>query len=132
MSFACHSHVAKLIYFMTDASNFLNSTFWDPDPTSGLGGWGDSNDDHQVTAGAFADDFFLSYPSLHKLRRIYGPTMPEKPGQILTDAFTPESQVAMVNDFVGNFTGFQARFEGGAHGAIHRIVGGCVSFLNTL
>lgn len=32
----------------------------------------------------------------------------------------------MINSFVGDFIGFQAEFEGHSHGAIHRIVGGCV------
>jgi tyrosinase len=132
MTLACRSHVAQLIRSMTDASDFPNSTFWDPDTVSGVGSWGDANDDYQITDGAFADDFLLSYPSPHKLRRRYAPTAPEKPGVLLSDTFTDENRVAMVNDFVGSFIGFQARFEGSSHGAVHRVVGGCVSLLNLL
>ncbi|KAF9649244.1 Di-copper centre-containing protein, partial [Thelephora ganbajun] len=105
-----------------DASNFENSTFWDPDVTTGVGGWGDPNDDHQITTGGFAYDFPLSYPSPHRLRRQYTPTTPGRPNAL--DLITPENQEVMVNDFVGNFIGFQEHFEGGSHGAIHRIVGG--------
>ena len=114
---------------MTDASNFQNSSFWDADSVSGVGRWGDPNDDNQITDGGFADDFTVSYPSPHRVRRLFSPAIPERPGVLLTELFTPESQAAMVNDFVGSFIGFHARFETASHGAIHRIVGGCVNFL---
>jgi len=120
------------LIFMTDASNFQNSTFWDPDTTSGVGGWGDANDDDQITDGAFADGFLLSYPSPHRLRRRYTPTTPNNPDEPLTNAFTPESQLAMVNGFQGDFIGFQALFVSGSHAAIHEIVGGCVNLPNAL
>jgi len=126
-----HVNPTSLI-FMTDASNFQNSTFWDPDTTSGVGGWGDPNDDDQITDGAFADDFHLSYPSPHRLRRRYTPTAPDNPDEPLTNAFTPESQVAIVNGFQGDFIGFQARLGPGSHAAIHEIVGGCVNLLSAL
>jgi len=120
------------LIFMTDVSNFQNSTFWDPDTTSGVGGWGDPNDDDQITDGAFADDFLLSYPLPHRLRRRYTPNSSINPDELMTNAFTPESQVAMVNGFQGDFSGFQARLESGSHAAVHEIVGGCVNFPNTL
>ena len=120
------------LIFITDASNFQNSTFWDPDTTSGVGGWGDPDDDDQITDGAFADDFLLSYPSPHRLRRRYTPTNPSNPDVLLTSEFTPESQVAMVNGFVGDFSGFQAWFAPGSHTAIHFIVGGYVNLRNAL
>ena len=120
------------LIFITDASNFQNSTFWDPDTTSGVGGWGDPNDDDQITDGAFADDFHVSYPSPHRLRRRYTPTAPGNPDEPLTNEFTPESQAAMVNGFEGDFIGFQARLGPGSHGAIHEIVGGCVNLLSAL
>ena len=115
---------------MVDASNFQNSTFWDPDTTSGVGGWGDANDDDQITDGAFADDFIVSYPSPHRIRRRYTPNPSDNPNELLTNRFTPESQAAMVNGFVGDFIGFQARFAPGSHAAVHRIVGGCVNLPN--
>ena len=37
-----------------------------------------------------------------------------------------------MNGFVGDFIGFQASLESGFHGAVHRIVGGCVDLLNVL
>ena len=120
------------LIFMTDASNFQNSTFWDPDTTSGVGGWGDPNDDDQITDGPFADGFIVSYPSPHRIRRRYTPTYPNAPDEPLTNQFTPESQAAMVNGFVGDFSGFQVRLEPGSHGAIHFIVGGCVNLPNAL
>ena len=116
---------------MIDAPNFENSTFWDPDTTSGIGGWGDPNQDYQVTNGGFATDFPLSYPSPHRFSRRYTPTIPNRPGP-MTDLFTYESQLAMVNGFVGDFIGFQTSIESGSHGAVHRIVGGCVDILNVL
>jgi hypothetical protein len=117
---------------MADASNFQNSTFWDPDTTSGVGGWGDPNDDYQTTDGGPADDPTVSYPSPHRLRRNYTPTDSDNPDVLFTSTFTPESQVAMVNDFEGNFVGFHARFEPGSHRSIRYIVGGCIDPLNAL
>jgi len=114
---------------MTDASNFQNSTFWDPDTASGVGGWGDPNDDNQITDGGFADGFVVSYPSPHRLRRLYTPTSPDQPDLPLANAFTPESRAALVNGFEGSFLGFQQRLEPGAHRSIHYMVGGCINLL---
>jgi tyrosinase len=110
---------------MIDASNFENSDIWDPDSVSGLGGWGAPDDDYQITSGAFAADFPLVYPSSHRLRRQYTPYIPGPNGTniSLTDLFTPESQIALVNGYVADFIHFQQNLEGGSHGAIHRIVG---------
>ena len=120
------------LIFMTDASNFQNSTFWDPDTTSGVGGWGDPNDDDQITDGAFADGFIVTYPSPHRLRRRYTPSPSDNPNEILANAFTPESQMALVNGFEGSFLGFQAHLEPGSHRSIHYMVGGCVNLLYAL
>lgn len=119
----CYPCVVVLICLTTDASNFENSSFWDPDTTSGVGGWGDPNNDWQITDGAFAADFTISYPSPHRIRRQYTPIDPNSTVP-LPETFTPESQQAMVNDFVGNFIGFQAFFQAGSHRSIHRIVTG--------
>ena len=43
--------------------------------------------------------------------------------------FTFEAQNALLNSHAGDFIGFQAAFESRSHGAVHRIVGGCVHFL---
>ena len=116
---------------MTDASDFENSTFWDPDPNSGIGGWGDSNSDYQITTGAFATNFSLAYPSSHRLRRQYTP-IDNTTGQPFAAQFTPESQAALVNSHVADFIGFQQNFERGSHRAIHRIVGGWVFITDLL
>ena len=132
MILVCGFHIAELISFVTDASNFENSTFWDPDTTSGVGGWGDPNNDNQITDGGFAKDFVLSYPVPHRLRRQYTPIFPGGPATPLMKAFTPESQVAMVNDFEGSFVGFQTKFQSGSHAAVHFIVGGYINLLPAL
>ena len=109
---------------MTDSSNFQNSTFWDPAADSGIGGWGDPNDDYQITDGGFAN-FTVSYPVPHRIRRQYTPI--SGAGVSLAPLFTPESQSAMVAGTVGSFIGFQAAIEPGSHAAVHQIVGGCVN-----
>ena len=57
--------------------------FTDFDSESGLGGWGDPANDHQVPTGGFKD-FVISYPIAHRLRRQYTPqtnlTLPPAPG----------------------------------------------------
>jgi len=125
-------HIAELISFLTDASDFRDSDFWDSDTTSGIGGWGDPDNDYQITDGAFAYDFPASYPVPHRIRRNYTVTFPNRPDEPLADAFSPESQEAMVNGFEGDFIGFQTRFESGSHGAVHLSVGACVDLLNAL
>ena len=125
----CDTRIAELISFVTDAANFQNSTFWDPDTTSGMGGWGDPNDDYQITSGAFGEDFTISYPVPHRPRRQYTSSVVGGPASPLTNAFTPEAIAAMVNGYEGSFVGFQADFEGGPHRAIHTIMGGCVNLL---
>ena len=126
------SNVADLIRLITDASNFVNSTFWDKNATSGIGGWGDPNDNYQITDGGFATNFSVSYPSPHRPRRQYTPADPDMPGVFLPDSFTPESQMAIVNGFVGDFVSFQVALERGSHGAIHNIVGGCTDLFSAL
>ena len=116
---------------MIDASNFQNSTFWDPDTTSGLGGWGDPNQNDQVTDGGFATGFPVAYPAPHRFSRRYTTADPSQPDSV-TDRITPASQLALVNGFVGNFVGFQASLESGSHGAIHLMVGGCVNLFTVL
>jgi tyrosinase len=118
---------AELTSLIADASNFVNSTFWDPDPIYGVGGWGDPNDDYRVPNGGFSTGFSLSYPLPHRLRRKHpvGSQFDDSVGQI-----TPENVASLVNGFVGTFIGFQAALENGPHGAIHGLVGGCVDSLD--
>ena len=52
-----------------DAPDFYESSWWkDSDPVSGLGGWGDPNNDYAVPDGGF-NKLPLSYPSPHTVRR---------------------------------------------------------------
>jgi len=120
-----------------DASpNFPNSTIFDGSPTSGFGGWGDPDDDYQISTGALADDFEIAYPVPHRIRRNYtvnfsyfpdflGDGTPP-PQEDLWNYFTPASQEALIKGYVGDFRGFQAHFESynnGSHGAVHLTVG---------
>ena len=123
-------HIAQLIRLMIDASNFEDSAFWDHNTTSGVGGWGDPDNDYQITSGGFAH-LEHAYPVPHRIRRNYTASLPTTPNVPLTDEFTPESQEAMVNDFEGDFIGFQTEIESGSHGAIHLIVNACVGLLYT-
>lgn len=108
-----------------DVSDFQNSEIFDPDPESGLGGWGIEDNDWEISTGAFADDFPLVYPAPHRLRRQYTPTAPGPNNTTvnLVDLFTPESQEALINGYVADYIHFQQHLEGGSHGAVHRIVG---------
>ena len=123
-------HIAKLINFMIDASNFQGSDFWDPNTTSGVGGWGDPDNDYKITDGGFAH-LEHAYPVPHRIRRNFTATLPNS-DELLTEEFTPESQEAMVNDFEGDFIGFQAAMESGSHGAVHLSVNAYVGLLDAL
>lgn len=107
---------------ITDASpDFPNASIFSDSPTSGFGRWGNPADDYQIATGAFADDFQVAYPVPHRIRRNYtarstnvdpfGDGTPPAP-EAFWNYFTRESQVALVNSYVGDFQGFQAQFEG--------------------
>ncbi|KAI0264047.1 hypothetical protein BGY98DRAFT_1103701 [Russula aff. rugulosa BPL654] len=50
-------------------TRLFESSFWkDSDPSCGLGGWGDPNNDYQVPDGALSN-MTLAYPSPHTVRR---------------------------------------------------------------
>ena len=117
-----------LILPTPDVHDFSTSPFFDPDPESGLGGWGDPQDDFQITTGAFAFDFERPYPTPHRIRRNYTAMSDGAPSvtEPLNTLFTPERIETMVDGFPGDFVGFQKQFEG-SDGAIHQIVGGCVA-----
>ena len=113
---------AVLIFSFVDASpDFANATIFNDSPTSGFGRWGDPADDYQITTGAFADNFEVVYPVPHKIRRNYtarsvnadpfGDGTPPAP-DALWNYFTPASQKALIQGYVGDFEKFQTQFEG--------------------
>ena len=112
---------AELTSVIVDALNFEGTSFWDPDPTTGVGGLGDPNDDYRVPSGGFATGFSLSYPLPHRLRRRPATSLGNSLNQI-----TPENVAALVNGFAGTFIGFQVALENGPHFTVHGLVGGCV------
>jgi len=107
--------------------------FKDPDPVSGLGGWGSSTQDFSVLDGGFRT-LTLSYPSRHVLRRNFTlqpylgqpPPFFTEPAKLANTSFTPAEVAKMVNGFEGDFKGFQKYFESfeGAHGSVHLVLGG--------
>jgi len=116
-----------------DADDFYNSHIFNPDPKTGLGGWGDPSDDFQITTGALASDFVRHYPVPHRIHRNYtliswgsfGDGTP--PITLPLNTFiAPERVEAMVDGLPGDFLGFQTLFENGngSHGAIHQMIGG--------
>jgi tyrosinase len=101
-----------------DAPDFFESSFWkDGDPLSGLGGWGDPNADFSVPDGGF-NEFHLSYPSSHILRRNFtlypfsppSPffTVPPKEGNA---TFSVSVIEAALETSTGDFKGFQKALE---------------------
>ncbi|TFY74831.1 hypothetical protein EWM64_g9182 [Hericium alpestre] len=120
----------------TGASPYWNWT-QDPDPASGLGGWGDPARDFAVPDGGFSN-LHLSYPVPHTLRRNFtlqpflaldtpaiAPFVPD-PAMLANSTFTASEVEKMVGGFVGDFVGFQQYFEQyeGAHSSVHVIMGG--------
>ena len=114
---------------ITDSADVFDSDFFkDSEPESGLGGWGDASLDYSVTTGAFST-FQISYPNPHILRRNFS-LQPwadfGNPGGLnphpliyANSSFTYEKISTLINGFVGDYAGFQKRFEHleGAHGS---------------
>lgn len=137
-----------------DVKDLYHSSFFGADPESGIGGFGDINNDWEVPNGALAD-FKVSYPSPHQLWRNYtdhpwaqfGGAEPFPDANGLGNATYNAGEVAKaVNGYKGDFKGFQtfvAQVFGtslvltfysivclkGSHSAIHFSVGGCVAYL---
>ncbi|QRW26626.1 tyrosinase [Rhizoctonia solani] len=109
-----------------DAADFENSAIWDTDPESGLGGFGDPNDDYTVKTGAL--NITVVYPITHKLRRRYTPILDlENVTKIPANStFSQEEVNSLLAQPEGNFTAFHASAERfvGMHTAIHYILGG--------
>ncbi|KAF8496960.1 hypothetical protein JB92DRAFT_2746179 [Gautieria morchelliformis] len=128
-----YSEVMPYWDWTQDARNFEHATIFDPDPRTGLGGFGHLSHDGAVLDGAFAK-LPLSYPVPHTLRREYIPypfrnlTLRLYPNTSFAawSAFTPEEIQKSINGFQGDFKGFQSYLEGmqGAHMSVHLIMGG--------
>jgi len=119
-----------------DTEDFYHSTIFSDSTFDGLGGWGDPNNDYQISTGGLKD-IRLAYPSPHYIRRNFSihfpPSFPLPPGVPpvdpalnLNDTFTSNITDFIVNSFTGNFTLFQATLEGlaGPHPGPHLILGG--------
>jgi len=127
-----------------DAHDFYNSKFFDNSSSSGVGAWGDPANDYQIFTGGLKD-IMLAYPSPHHIRRNFtilpfalpnalnlfpgDPTAPPPQGDLMINTtFTKEDVDYMVNDFQGDFIGFQAWMEsGGVHPSMHLIISGDLS-----
>jgi tyrosinase len=124
-----------------DAEDFYNSDIFDDDPRYGLGGWGDPNNDYQITTGGFKD-IVRPYPTPHHIRRNFtlfpfdnpaipppfadDPTAPRVPPDFMVNTtITPQNVEFMVNSFEGDFEAFQAYMESltGPHAGPHVMVG---------
>ena len=113
--------------YAADSFDTEHSTMFDDDGVSGLGGWGDPNDDSQITTGGFKD-VVRAYPSRHRIRRTYtlrplgnlpstpfadDPLAPPvDPTIMINGSFTESNYNFMLNGFLGDFTGFHAYLEG--------------------
>ncbi|KAG6915676.1 hypothetical protein DXG01_010465 [Tephrocybe rancida] len=119
-----------------DAADFYNSPmFADPDPESGLGGWGNPDTDALVVDGAFAG-FKLSYPYPHTLTRNFTarPFLDYPDAEMwridrdrmASPSFTPEAIEKTINGWTGDYRGFQFDVEimQASHSSVHAIMGG--------
>ncbi|KAJ7058027.1 Di-copper centre-containing protein [Mycena amicta] len=139
----CHYEGALPYWDWTkDAHHFAESPFFkDDDPKSGLGGFGDATKELRIMGGAFSDSspspFTVSYPFPHTLRRnltLIAPTgeLFTMPGFVwnktrsVNESFTEPVVQSLIDGFVGDPKGFQAKMEGaeGPHANVHSAVGG--------
>lgn len=103
-----------------------NSPFFD-NSSSGVGGWGDPNNDYQIFTGGFKDAI-RAYPSPHHIRRNFSlfpfqnpnvgnlfpndPTAPPPQTTLMINTtMTKQNVEYSVNNFEGNFIGFQTYVE---------------------
>jgi len=131
--------------FHLDTEDFYNSDFFDNSSTSGVGAWGDPANDYQISTGGLKD-IILAYPSPHRIRRNYtlypdrlpnainifsgDPTAPAPQTDLMINTtMTKENVDYMVNNFEGDFIGFQTYMESisGVHPGIHLIISGDLS-----
>ncbi|KAG8768020.1 hypothetical protein FRC12_005875, partial [Ceratobasidium sp. 428] len=114
-----------------DAASFNTSQMWDPNPTSGLGGFGDPNNDYTIKDGGFKD-MNLTYPAAHKIRRQYTPYpyltwwWVPRPQEAAAEGLKQSYVDKAINGYVGDFRGMQNATEQAEafHANIHMIMGG--------
>ncbi|KAG9083148.1 hypothetical protein FRC06_004681 [Ceratobasidium sp. 370] len=114
-----------------DTASFNTSAMWDPDPTSGLGTFGDPNNDYYVKNGGFAN-LTVAYPIPRPIRRQYTPYpylawwWVPRPQEAAVATIGTSFVDAAINGFDGNFIGFQNATEKAQafHANIHMIMGG--------
>ena len=109
-----------------DAHDMYNSEFFD-NSSSGVGGWGDPTNDYQISTGGLKD-MFLAYPSPHRIRRNFTlypyaslnipppfndpASAPPAPADLMINTTMTQQNVDFIlNNFEGDFFGFQAYFE---------------------
>jgi len=121
-----------------DSADVYGSSFFkESSPVSGLGGWGDPNNDFTVPDGALSSGFALSYPVYHHLRRNWtiqpfialaarAPKIFLQPYVFANSTFTPEKVRNLTNSYVGDFVGFQTDIEypEHMHSAVHVMMSG--------
>ena len=110
-----------------DAHDLYNSDLFD-DSSSGIGGWGDPANDYQISTGGLKD-IILAYPNPHHIRRNLtvlpfatsnypafvfpgDPLSPPSPRDMMANiTMTKQNVDYTVNNFEGDFSGFQAWVE---------------------
>jgi len=124
-----------------DAHDVFNSAFFD-NSSHGVGGWGDPNNDFQITTGGFKDAI-RAYPNPHHIRRNFSvlpftnpntaspfaadPTAPPPPTNLMINTTMTKANVDyIVSNYTGDYIDFQAYFESlnGTHIGAHLILGG--------
>ncbi|KII86666.1 hypothetical protein PLICRDRAFT_113415 [Plicaturopsis crispa FD-325 SS-3] len=117
-----------------DAPDFEFGSIWDDDPESGLGGWGDPENDYAITTGGFATNFTLSYPIPHPMRRKFtlrpyvgqDPTIYPEPELAANATITGELMDNLVKGYKGAYREMSVYFDRieGPRTAVHRMIGG--------
>ena len=101
-----------------DAPDFFESSFWNSDPLSGLGGWGDPNDDQTVHDGGFSN-LLLAYPVPHHIRRHFtllpwvdfGSPLVTDPLKIGNTSFSAAVVKSLLKTPAGKYKEFQTVLE---------------------
>jgi tyrosinase len=116
-----------------DASDTEHSPLFDGDLESGLGGWGDPEDDYQITDGVFRETI-LAYPVPHRLRRWFdlqpflhkNSPLYTNPAQLVNTTYDQSEVNKLLYGYRGDYKGFQAYMETfqGMHSGVHNVVQG--------